>query len=234
MNYLLISVLVLGVGCMVLGYMKGFIRIVISLIATMLTLVLVGMFTPVVTNAVIEYSPLDEAISTKYENMFFGDSIYTEGVNTEEEEYTLSQQIIMIQAVDLPDFLKEAMIENNNSEIYEQLGVDTFAEYISAYLTEWTIKVVAFIITFLIVWVIMRLVFFSLVVLSNLPLLHGINRAIGTVLGLGFAVIIVWIGYLALALLHSSSFAQQCYIWIEESQLLTFLYDTNPIWKLLM
>lgn len=234
MNYLLISVLVLGIGCMVLGYMKGFIRIVMSLVATIITLVIVGMFTPTVANVLIDYTPLDDAVRNNFENMFFGDDIYLENSTSESTEFSLSQQLLMIESAMLPDFLKEAIIEDNNSEIYEQVGAETFQEYIGIYLTNWVMKVISFIVTFLLAWVVVRVIFFSLIVISDLPLLHGINRGIGTVLGLGFAIVIVWIGYLGMAVMYSNTFAQQCYVWVEESKILTFLYDINPIWKLLM
>lgn len=234
MNILLIGVVLLGVACMIRGYMKGFIRIVISLVATIATLFLVGIFSPIVADMIIDMTPLDGAIETKFETTLFGDEVYTTDLETISEELTLAEQISIIEGADIPEFLKEALLDNNNSEIYEQLGVDTFVDYIGTYLSSWVINTMAFIITFLIVWILVRVVIFSLDVVAELPLLHGINRGIGTILGLGVAVIIVWVGFLGLAIVYSSEIGQMCYLWIDESALLTMLYDSNPLINMLL
>ena len=51
---------------------------------------------------------------------------------------------------DLPDVFKNLLLENNNSEVYQKLGVTTFAEYVSKYFAKLVIEIVAFLVTFLI------------------------------------------------------------------------------------
>ncbi len=234
MNILLVGVLALSVVSMIIGYMKGFIRIVISLIATIVTLVVVGMFSGTVADMIIEYTALDEAIETKFVTMIFGDDIYLADYEDDSDSLTLTQQIALIESAELPEFLKDATIENNNSEIYEQLGVSTFSEYIGTYLSSWVINVLSFIVTFLITWVIIRVIVFSLDVIANLPVLRGVNRVIGAILGLEFSFVIVWLFFLMLSVIYSTEIGQQCYVWIEESMILTLLYDNNPIIGLLL
>ncbi len=233
MNVLLMGILGLCILCMIYGYVKGFIRIVISLVAVAATLILVGMFVPTVTDMIVDYTPLDEAIELQFTTAMFGDDVYvaTEG---SEEELALSEQISLIEAAEIPDFLKEAALDNNNDEIYEQLGVTTFMDYIGQYLAKWVINVLAYIITFLIVWCVVSIFVFSLDVIAGLPVLHGINRIIGTVLGLGFALVIVWVGFLGLSIIYASEIGQMCYAWIAESALLTYLYEVNPIIEMLL
>lgn len=233
MNVLLMGILGLCIVCMIYGYVKGFIRIVISLVAVAATLILVGMFVPTVTDMIVEYTPLDEAIELQFTTAMFGDDIYVE-TESAQEELALSEQISLIEAAEIPDFLKEAALDNNNDEIYEQLGVTTFMEYIGQYLAKWVINVLAYIITFLIVWCVVSIFVFSLDVIAGLPVLHGINRMIGTVLGLGFALVVVWVGFLGLSIIYASEIGQMCYEWIAESALLTYLYDVNPIIEMLL
>ncbi|MFI3173385.1 MAG: CvpA family protein [Eubacteriales bacterium] len=234
MNILFWAAVALCVVCMIVGYLKGFIKIVISLVATIATLILVGMFTPQVANVLSEYTPLDDAIEMKFATMLLGDQ-YT--VSEDDEvavEFTLSEQIGIVQGADLPEFIKDALLDNNNSEIYEQLGVGNFSDYVSKYLANWVIRVFAFIVTFLIVGIIVRVFVFSLDVIADLPVLYGVNRIAGSVFGLGFALIAIWVTFLAIAVIYSSEFGQQCYEWIADSALLTYLYDSNPIMSLLL
>lgn len=232
-NILLVVTIGICIGCMIYGYIKGFIKIVISLVAVMATAILVATFTPTVTELIVEYTPLNEAIELKFQSAMFGDDIYLSDSSTG-EDLSLIEQISLIEGADIPDFLKEAALDNNNDEIYEQLGVSTFSEYIGRYLAGWVINVIAYIVTFLIVWAVVNLLVFSLDVVAGLPVLHGINRAVGTVLGLGFALVIVWIGFLGISLMYSSEIGQMCYAWIDESTLLTYLYNVNPILKMLL
>ncbi len=233
MNILMIGILVLCAICMLYGYLKGFIRIVISLVAAFATVVLVGMFVPTVTELIVDYTPLDEAIELQFTTEFFGDDVYIE-IEGEAAELPLTEQVELIETADIPDYLKEAALADNNSEIYDQLGVTTFTEYIGKYLASWVIKVFAYVITFLIVWCVVSLVVFSLDVIANLPVLHGINRVIGTFLGLGFAIIIIWLGFLVLSLMYSSEIGQMYYGFIEESRFLTYLYEHNMILDILL
>lgn len=234
MNILLFGVLALGLVCMIVGYVKGFIKIVVSLVATVVTLLLVTILSPTVGDVIIEYTALDEAIETKFSAMMFGDDIYLADEETTEVELPLSDQITIVESADIPDFLKEAVLDNNNSEIYNQLGVETFTDYIGSYLANWVIQVIAFIVTFFVVWIIVRVVVFSLDVIADLPVFNGINRWAGIVVGLGFTVIFVWIGFLGLTLAYSSEIGQQCYTWINESTLLTMMYDANPLMDMLL
>lgn len=54
-----------------------------------------------------------------------------------EAEVPKQMQIVAIEGADLPDVFKNLLLENNNSEVYQKLGVTTFAEYVSKYLQSW-------------------------------------------------------------------------------------------------
>ena len=62
MNWLLIAVGIIFLIGIIVGAVKGFIRIGVSLVATILTLVLVIFLNPYVSDAVIEFTPIDEMI----------------------------------------------------------------------------------------------------------------------------------------------------------------------------
>lgn len=62
MNELLIAVLAVFLLCMIVGYVKGFTRLVISLASMVLTIFLVNMAVPYVSRAIVTLTPLDEKI----------------------------------------------------------------------------------------------------------------------------------------------------------------------------
>ncbi len=234
MNVLLIGVVILALVCMGVGYARGFIKIVVSLVATIITLVIVSMFAPQVGELLVEHTPLDEAIQRNFVKMFQVDEVPLDQVIASGVEIPLAQQIAMVEDSELPEFLKTALLNNNNNEIYNKLGVSRFQEYVTAYLANWIITVLAFIATFLVTLVIVRMAVFSLSVLADLPIIRGLDRIIGMGIGLLFALVIVWVGFLIPALAFYTEWGQLVFEMIEESKLLTFLYEENPILKALM
>ena len=55
-----------------------------------------------------------------------------------------SVQRSIIEEMELPEQLKDALLENNNSEVYEALGVSSFTHYVSRYLANSLINIISF------------------------------------------------------------------------------------------
>lgn len=65
MNWLSMTVGAVFLICLIVGFMRGAIKIIVSLAATLLTLVLVYFATPYVADAIAEYTPLDDMIKSQ-------------------------------------------------------------------------------------------------------------------------------------------------------------------------
>ena len=59
--------------CIVVGYIRGFLKFGISLLSTILTLVLVLFLSPYVANALKEYTPVDDYIEARIVEAFIPD-----------------------------------------------------------------------------------------------------------------------------------------------------------------
>lgn len=235
MNSLMIGVLILAAICVINGYRKGFVRIVFSLVATVVTIVIVGNIAPTVADILVRYTPMEEMIAENFSEIIIDETAQALVDTVEDgEEIPLKYQIEIIQDADIPEYLQELLLDNNNSAIYEKLGVDSFVDYISYYLASWVIKVVAFVLAFLFAIILVRVFVFSLDVVAALPVFNGLNRIAGAITGLGFAVIIVWVGFVIVMLMYSSEFGQVCYEMIDDSALLTMLYEKNMIMDMLI
>ena len=55
------------------------------------------------------------------------------------------------------------------------------------------------------------------------------NHIAGAGLGLVLAVVIVWLGFLIMTLAYTTEVGMACFDMMEKSQILQFLYDTNPL-----
>lgn len=147
-------------------------------------------------------------------------------------EIPREMQTQAIQQADLPNVFKSLLAVNNNSEIYQQLGVETFAQYVGSYLAKLIINIVAFLITFVLISIILRAIVFALDIVSSLPGVGIVNRLAGGVIGMVGAMVIVWTLYIIITLMYTTTVGKELFQMIQENQFLTMLYEYNPIMKL--
>lgn len=301
MNWLSMLIGAVFLICMIVGFMRGAIKIIVSLVATVVTLVLVYFATPFVSDAIAEYTPLDDMIKSQVvqtmanaasaqlggeeeggsldaasvrrvleaagisEDMLaqYGisiDDIVNGNISSEDlakfgisgdvlnglqgEDGASMEDIITsaeiprdvqtsaIEAADLPDVFKNLLTENNNSEMYQRLGAETFAQYVGNFLSELILNILAFLCTFILVTIVVRAVIFALDIVSNLPVLGILNRIAGGIIGLGGALIIVWTAFIVITLLYVTSFGKEMYELIDTDLFLKTLYQYNPIMEI--
>ncbi len=229
MNILLLIVGVIFLGCMFIGYKKGLVKIVASLLASVIIIVLVGSVTPYVSSWLRKATPLEKAVQDKIMKMVTPDG--EEGGALLNVELPREQQISLIEDSELPEMFQQMLLENNNSEAYATLGVTTFGEYVSSYVAKVVADIAAFLITLLLVMIVVRVLIGMLGILNKLPVIGGINRLAGGALGIGIAILVVWILFIVVTLLYNTALGKMCLEDIAESPILTTLYDSNILMK---
>ena len=205
------------------GLRRGFIRKVVSALSLVITLVLVTYLTPQITGFIQNNTSLHEKLQEKCTDIFLNEE-YNENVKTD--------QVLMIENMELPENIKELLLENNNTESYDVLAVSGFHDYIGAYLANLIINALAYLLSFVIIWTAIRAVLLALDVVTKLPILHGINRLAGGGLGLIYGVVLVWIAFLLVTILCNGDLGRQFFELIRENPFLLFLYNQNVIMKI--
>lgn len=263
-NWLLIIVGVIIFVSVVIGAIRGFFKIGLSLLSTVLTVVLVSFLSPFVGDALIKYTPVDELIQEKCMENFLPEmsaetlagkdlsgtplenidqedldrmtdlewerlGITTEDIQKIFGEVPKEQQIKEIEESGLPEFLKDLLLENNNTEIYKELKVDAFINYVAAYMSRMLINLVSFLVTFILAIIIVKALMAAVDILGELPVLGAINHVGGALLGIFSGVLIVWVLFLVIAAGYSTAWGKLCFEMIEQSGFLAFLYDINPL-----
>lgn len=250
MNWLLVGVGIIFLIGMIVGYVRGFIKIIVSFGVTVATVILVIAATPKVADVLKKYTPIDDMIQKKAVSMMTPDiseidlsgtelegvDLETSGITMEEIKEKLGEieiprqkQIELLESADIPAVFKNGLLENNNNEAYKALNAATFPEYVGNYLADIIIKMVSFLLTFVIVTILVRAVIFALDIITSLPVIKGLNRFAGILVGALISLIVVWIGFFVITLIYDTTIGQECFRWIGESKLLTFLYDQNII-----
>lgn len=225
MNILLLVVAIIFLLSVLIGYKKGLIKLVASLAATLICIVLVMFISPSVSKWIQESTPLRETVQNKCVELLVPDTTAEEEVL--QTELPREEQITLIEGAQFPEIFRRMLLENNNNEVYMALGVQTFGEYIGAYVAKVIADILAFLITFIAVFIIVRIVIGMLGIIDKLPVIGGANRLAGAAVGAGMGILIIWILFIIITLLYNTGFGAACLANIAESEILTKLYDGN-------
>lgn len=144
-------------------------------------------------------------------------------------EIPKDEQIKEIENASMPAFLKDLLMENNNTTIYEELGVKSFPEYVASYISRMVLNILSFLVTFLIAIIIVKALMVAVNIIGELPVLGTVNHIAGGALGLVLALVIVWLGFLIMTLAYTTPAGNACFNMVEKSGLLSFLYESNPL-----
>lgn len=291
-NFVFILALIVIVVSIVAGAARGFLRSSLSLVALLLSVVLVSALSPFVTGLLKRNTGLDEwiadkvdlAIAGKLESMavkeFGGDAIREEGGTvTLERDITLpmditlpdgttlpagtvipggttvpadvlggnreqikkqvdtglsaAQQRELIERLPLPESLRDSILENNNAAVYEQLGVESFTDYIGSFAANVCLNIIGYVITFLIVFFALHILIMAFNVVDRLPLIHGINHFAGAILGIFKGFLILEILLLLLVPFSATDFGERVLVQINANGFLSALYHGNLLMKFL-
>ena len=211
-HWLSISAGIFLLAMVLYGHYRGFLRMSVNLLALILSIGIVRMTAPYITTYIRENTQLHHTI----ENALADAAGFSEG---SDEIWQPSYQRTAIEQLKLPRQMEDILLENNNSEIYRLLGVDTFLEYVGMYLTNMILNMVGGMILFIVVNLAIRIIIRWLDLIARLPIL------LGGIQGLIF----LWTGCVLADLCSQTGWAMAVLGEIQQSVWLTFLYQNNLI-----
>lgn len=225
MNWLSIAVICLIVFYTWRGYHNGLIKTVFFILSFFVAIILASIISPIVSRQL-----------QQNEFMFNGiKNVVQSGFNTDNmiKSDSIAEEIKSINELPLPDELKQILTVNNNSEIYKTMKATNFSDYISSSITTMVINAISYLLVFIVVRLLIRLLAGVLNLIANLPVLHTINKAGGVIVGFIHSVFIVWILAIVLMVFAGTETGKQLYAYIEQSTLLSWIYNNNLILNLI-
>ena len=230
-NWLFVVVAVYLVSMVLYGHYRGFVRLAVSAVSLVLSLGVVHFGAPSVANLLRSNEVVYQAVEDSVTKFIQKDDETESGAA---DAAPPSVQRSIIEEMDLPEQLKDALLENNNSEVYEALGVSSFTHYVSRYLANSLINIISFFLLFAAVFGGLRVLSVSLNVVSRLPIISGLNRLAGAALGGAEGIFFVWIAALLITLFSATAIGELFLNQIESNIWLTWLYDHNMLGSILM
>lgn len=226
-TWLGIAVAVFLAVSLYIGYRRGFIKEVVSTFILLLAMGLVWVINPYVSHFVKENTAV-------YTSVQEGCRELVGSLSGEESALDSSEQEALIQNLALPEFMKKELEENNTSEIYKYLSVDSFVDYVAEYLSRSIINGISFIVSFILASILVRMLAYALDILSKLPIINGVNKIAGAILGITKGLLFVWIAFLLLTIFCNTEIGKIGLKMIEEDKILNVLYNMDVFVKIFM
>lgn len=222
MNWVLIVVAAILLGCMLNGRRKGLIKTIFSLFSVIVALLLTTVVAPVISAQLQSNESLMSYVEDKVELAMDG---YLDAAGEEAEGD--SGQDELLHNLPLPKAVRDMLVANKTKESYEALAVDNLQAYVVKYVTGVVINAGTFIVVFLVINLALIILAHVLDIISKLPVLNALNKTGGAIIGLVEGLLLVWILCIMLTIFSSTDFAKEAFAQINENQLLSYLYSNN-------
>ena len=213
----LIVILIIAVPA-IIGYRKGFIYACIGFLPVVVSFFGVKIISPVCSKFLRKTALFD----------FFKENVY-EGLNLGSllGEKTEQSQTVLIDQMNIPDFLKSALLENNNSVVHSLFQTEKLQDYIASYFANICLNIISIVFVAVVLYIIMKLFLGALNIVSKLPIISTVNRICGLAIGGAKGIFVVWFVGIILMFFYYNEAFQQFFILLEKSHVTMFLYHHN-------
>ena len=208
MDYIiLIGVVAVLAICGFIGYKKGMVKILLSMVAMLVTYILAASLTIPVSAALKATTPVYDTIEKSVSDL------------VEKSDVTSTS----IESLNLPEQIEEKIMEGAATV------TDSFNKYLIETLSNLILKAMTFFVLIIVIYIIVCIVIKVFDFVSKLPLIKNINQTGGLAIGLVQGLLIVWLGCLVVTAFGDKAWAQEAFRQINDNALLTFIYENNPI-----
>lgn len=213
------------------GYRNGLVKSLVSTFSLFITIFIAINLNPYISGFVENYTGTTEIITDACESFFTQNMDEDSAMNRAKNRTVSAIHEAMIDQLHLPVVIKDGLKKHNNVESYQALGVKNFYEYVPKYIANVIVKVVIFVVTWIASAVALYFLVRALKLVTELPGVKGLNRILGTLLGLLQGLVFVWFFFMIITMFGSFKFGAQLLGMISQSKFLGFLYDSNVILK---
>lgn len=209
MDYMILGIVIaIILGCGFIGRSKGLVKIVLSLVATIVSI----LFSSVLTTPICEFVKNEMNLMDKV----------TEIVEESLEDIDM-EDVSYIEELQIPNVIKEKIIEGAKE-------LDSpVKDYVVESIASIVLSAVVFVVLFAIASIALGVIISMANIIAKLPIISQANRGAGFVAGLVYGVVVVWVAMVILTAMSSTTWAGDILLTIGDNEILSAIYDSNPI-----
>ena len=129
----------------------------------------------------------------------------------------------------LPNAFSLESLAGSESDIYRMLYLSGFGEAAEEYVYSFVSRVLALVITYIVVRLLLKTVALSLELMVKVPGLSILNRLMGSAFGFLQQLLVLWMLFLVLAIFSHTGFGERLYEMIRQSMWMGYLYEHNVL-----
>ena len=216
MNWTLVAVLAILIVSTLIGWKKGFIKMLLSLVSMVLVIIITSLIAPGVTKIIKQNTEWDEALESKVE------------VLLEEKGMLISDDVaVNTDELDLPVAIKDKI--GDSAAEYLSKGAEAYNNYVVSLIAGLILSAIVYLVLFIILMICIGIICRLINLVSKLPVIKQANAILGIAAGLLEGLVFVWLFFVILTVFANFDFASKVYDDINRNAFLGFLYDKNAL-----
>ena len=213
-----------------LGCYKGFVRMVFSFASFFLTIFLVTMIYPHVSNYMGNTDIMQQINDrcVKYVNTELTEKLVSDPKGGEPQRIeALGNELLNDSWLSIVGKYAEKAKEGIADFKIET--VSDISTWLGGSLAELILKVIAFAITYAVISFLLHIIYSLLKVVTMLPVIHTLNKTLGGLLGILEGIIVIWVIMLIAVAFFNTTFGYYILKAVGENDLFGKLYYANPL-----
>lgn len=227
-HYVLVIVLLYIVFMMLNGHRKGFLRIAVSTLAIFLTFALSSYFLPKLTSYVKNNTSVTRGIEElMLSNIEFNEA-YMDKVYSSNDNSRIDTNIAdNLNGISIPQSMKKDLNRFFMNFLKDKENDTNIEENILSYLSSKILVILCFVILFIVIWLLIRILMQVLDIVTKVPVINGINKIMGALLGLFNALVILWVASYFIVAISGTGIGQSIVAQINNSIILKNIFSFN-------
>lgn len=153
----------------------------------------------------------------------------------EKEDMTVSSKLqkSIVEQLGLPNLVSSSVLDGT-ADIVNAAGKVTakrFSDYLCREIARLIIRGITYIVLFVMIRIVLKIMVRVFGIVDKIPVVEDVSQLAGGIAGAFTGFVVVWIGFLFLLAFSGTSFGVSCYQCINESPILSFLYNNNLLLK---
>ncbi|MCR5509084.1 MAG: CvpA family protein [Lachnospiraceae bacterium] len=213
------------------GWRRGFLKIVISFVGTIVIIIAVTLISPRVSRFIIDNTDVYGNTRQKVMDVFLDRSGIGDNAGEVQSPDTEPSGQSFLDDLNIPDILKNDLIEKSASEMYQAMLLVVIRDYISVYAAKLIINAGSFVGVYIALSAALWMIIKSSDLIAKIPVIKGINRLLGAAVGAAQALIIVWIFFFVIIMFLGNSAGSRLLEYVQDSEFLKFLFNNNFLFR---
>lgn len=230
-NYILVFIIILLAVSIIIGSRAGGAKMLFAFIVLAVSIFIAGIIDSGIYR-IFDFTEVDNGIYEMTGNILLSE----EGVEryetvSQDTNSVINTETAFIEELPVPYDIRLALLENNNSKVYERLGAESFLDYISRYSAYIITAALSFLAAVLISLAGVSLLFSVSGITKHFKSDKEINKAAGAIAGFVMGIFFVYLLLAAAPLFNGIAFGGYLYDQIKSSRILGWLYNNNIVIK---